>query len=52
VDYGMNSLFSAFGKQEWFIILDTNILISSLMYIEELRDTNFKGLGFPVLVIP
>ncbi|PNF38437.1 hypothetical protein B7P43_G04013 [Cryptotermes secundus] len=52
VDYGRNSIFSADGKQQWFIVLDTNILISSLKYIEELRDTNFKGLGFPVLVIP
>jgi rRNA-processing protein FCF1 len=52
VDYGMNSNFFADGKQQWFIVLDTNILISSLKYIEELRDTNFKGLGFPVLVIP
>lgn len=52
VDYGTNSIFYADEKQQWFIVLDTNILISSLKYIEELRDTNFKGLGFPVLVIP
>jgi rRNA-processing protein FCF1 len=52
VDYGMNSNFFADGTQQWFIVLDTNVLISSLKYIEELRDTNFKGLGFPVLVIP
>jgi rRNA-processing protein FCF1 len=51
-DYGMNSIFSANERQQWFIVLDTNILISSLKYIEELRDTNFKVLGFPVLVIP
>jgi rRNA-processing protein FCF1 len=52
VRYDMNSIFSAHGMQQWFIVLDTNILISSLTYIEELRDTNFKVLGFPVLVIP
>jgi hypothetical protein len=52
VDYGTNSIFSADGKQQWCIVLDTNILISSLKYTEELRDRNFKDLGFPVLVIP
>ncbi|XP_021940372.1 transcriptional protein SWT1 isoform X2 [Zootermopsis nevadensis] len=52
LDYDINSIFCADGKPEWFIVIDTNVLISSLNYIEELRDTNFKGLGFPVLVIP
>jgi rRNA-processing protein FCF1 len=52
VDYGMNSISFTEGMQDWFIVLDTNILISSLTYIEELRDTSFIGLGFPVLVIP
>jgi len=39
----MSSVFSADGKPEWFIVLDTNILVSSVEYVEELRDTNFKG---------
>jgi hypothetical protein len=43
VNYGMSSVFSADGKPEWFIVLDTNILVSSVEYVEELRDTNFKG---------
>jgi rRNA-processing protein FCF1 len=52
VDYGMNPISFPDAVQQWFIVLDTNILISSLKYIEELRDTSFIGLGFPVLVIP
>ncbi|KAJ4439086.1 hypothetical protein ANN_15043 [Periplaneta americana] len=51
-DYETMSVFSESGKTEWFIVLDTNILLSSLTYVEELRDTNFKGLGFPILIIP
>jgi rRNA-processing protein FCF1 len=52
LDYGMIPIFSASGQQEWFIVLDSNVLISNVKYVEELRDTNVKGLGFPVLVIP
>jgi rRNA-processing protein FCF1 len=48
----MNSISFTEGMRDWFIVLDTNILISSLKYIEELLDTSFIGLGFPVLVIP
>jgi hypothetical protein len=52
VDYGMNSISFTDGMRDWFIVLDTNILISSLTYIEEVSDTNFIGLEFPVLLIP
>lgn len=43
LDYGGSPIFSASGEQEWFIVLDSNVLISNVKYIEELRDTNVKG---------
>jgi len=39
----MSPIFSASGQQEWFIVLDSNVLISNVKYVEELRDTNVKG---------
>jgi chlorite dismutase len=39
----MSPIFSAIGQQEWFIVLDSNVLISNVKYVEELRDTNVKG---------
>lgn len=43
LDYGMSPIFSASGQQEWFIVLDSNVLISNVKYVEELRDTDVKG---------
>jgi hypothetical protein len=39
----MSPIFSTCGQQEWFIVVDSNVLISNIMYVEELRDTNVKG---------
>ncbi|XP_063241028.1 uncharacterized protein LOC134541467 isoform X2 [Bacillus rossius redtenbacheri] len=38
--------------EEWFIVVDTNILLHNLEIVEELRDTPFPKLGLPVLMIP
>ncbi|XP_064616886.1 uncharacterized protein LOC135480888 [Liolophura sinensis] len=35
-----------------FIVLDTNVLMSQLDFVEELRDMNLEGFGRPILVIP
>jgi hypothetical protein len=43
LNYGVSPIFSASGKQEWFIVLDSNVLLSNIKYMEELRDTNVKG---------
>ncbi|XP_072014880.1 uncharacterized protein [Amphiura filiformis] len=39
-------------KDGLFIILDTNVLISHLTFLEELRDQSIKGFGKPILVVP
>ncbi|CAH1785244.1 unnamed protein product [Owenia fusiformis] len=38
--------------QKVFIILDTNILMNDLNFVEEIKDQDFKGVGKPHLVIP
>ncbi|KAJ9598994.1 hypothetical protein L9F63_010517 [Diploptera punctata] len=38
--------------EEWFIVIDTNIFISNLSYVQELINIDVKGLGRPILVIP
>ncbi|KAK3727177.1 hypothetical protein QZH41_015196, partial [Actinostola sp. cb2023] len=35
-----------------YIILDTNVLLSHLKYISELKDVPIEGIGRPVLVVP
>ncbi|OWF52592.1 Transcriptional protein SWT1 [Mizuhopecten yessoensis] len=38
--------------QKLLIVVDTNVLIESLGFVEDLRDQEFKKLAKPVLVIP
>ena len=35
-----------------YLVLDTNVLISHLQFLVELKDYAIKGVGRPVLVIP
>ncbi|KAM7011946.1 transcriptional protein SWT1 [Tautogolabrus adspersus] len=38
--------------QDLFLVLDTNILISHLDYVKEIRSRGLEALGFPVVLIP
>lgn len=35
-----------------YFVLDTNVLISHLQFLVELKDFAIKGIGKPVLVVP
>lgn len=38
--------------QDLYIVVDTNVFISNLAFVEDLRDHCFENFGLPVLVIP
>uniref|UniRef100_V9K891 Transcriptional protein SWT1 n=1 Tax=Callorhinchus milii TaxID=7868 RepID=V9K891_CALMI len=40
------------SQRELIVVLDTNIFISHLNFINTLRDIEIPGLGFPIILIP
>ncbi|XP_033732720.1 uncharacterized protein LOC117322085 [Pecten maximus] len=47
-----SSLANLHHVQKLLIVVDTNVLIENLSFVEELRDQEFKELSKPLLVIP
>ncbi|CAH0387772.1 unnamed protein product [Bemisia tabaci] len=39
-------------KAEFCIVIDTNIFLSKISFVVRIRDTYFKGLGLPTIVVP
>lgn len=39
-------------QEKLYFVLDTNVLISHLEFLVELKDYSIKGVGRPVLVVP
>lgn len=39
-------------QEKLYLVLDTNVLISHLSFLVELKDFAIKGVGRPVLIIP
>ena len=35
-----------------YLVVDTNVLLIHLRFLDKLKDCNIKGIGKPVLVIP
>ncbi|XP_069120205.1 uncharacterized protein [Argopecten irradians] len=52
VSDSQTSVTSLDNKQKLLVVVDTNVLIDSLGFVEELRDQEFKELSKPNLVIP
>jgi rRNA-processing protein FCF1 len=50
--YGVYMYPCFFLSQKFFVVLDTNVLMDHIAYIEDLRDQTFGNLGKPVVVIP
>ena len=39
-------------QEKLYVVLDTNVLVSHLQFLIELKDYAIKGVGRPILVVP
>ncbi|XP_067012838.2 transcriptional protein SWT1 isoform X2 [Anabrus simplex] len=46
------SIISDREGSEWYIVIDTNVFLGNLAYVEELLGTYVKDFGSPVLIVP